>query len=205
MMKRITRRFVSSYRARAIVTRLIAQGREMERQIAARDPAVFADIEPELEQLFLTPGQRLAPPGIGNTMGLMMALASGVAGVMGLMADMAFALTDVSPAAALLGSGAILAVWMTLILLQLTQGKNSGVLLLKYYLLLLPVALLAALFAWGMGVSGFFSVVLLLAGTAGGFIFSHRTIFYLYVAYFRSRRRVFVKRRWQMAEIRRGR
>lgn len=149
----------------------------MERQIAARDPAVFADIEPELEQLFLTPGQRLAPPGIGNTMGLMMALASGVAGVMGLMADMAFALTDVSPAAALLGSGAILAVWMTLILLQLTQGKNSGVLLLKYYLLLLPVALLAALFAWGMGVSGFFSVVLLLAGTAGGFIFSHRTIF----------------------------
>ncbi|QHA87419.1 hypothetical protein FO014_10930 [Serratia rhizosphaerae] len=177
----------------------------MERQIAARDPAVFADIEPELEQLFLTPGQRLAPPGIGNTMGLMMALASGVAGVMGLMADMAFALTDVSPAAALLGSGAILAVWMTLILLQLTQGKNSGVLLLKYDLLLLPVALLAALFAWGMGVSGFFSVVLLLAGTAGGFIFSHRTIFYLYVAYFRSRRRVFVKRRWQMAEIRRGR
>ncbi|QPT15859.1 hypothetical protein I6G37_21030 [Serratia rubidaea] len=177
----------------------------MERQIAARDPAVFTGVAPELERHFLTPGQRLTPPGVGNVIGLMIGLTCGVAGVMGLMADMAFALTDVSPAAALLGSGAILAVWMTLILLQLTQGKNSGVLLLKYYLLLLPVALLAALFAWGMGVSGFFSVVLLLAGTAGGFIFSHRTIFYLYVAYFRSRRRVFVKRRWQMAEIRRGR
>lgn len=80
----------------------------------------------------------------------MIGLTFGVAGVMGMMADVAFAFTNVSPAVALLGSGGILAVWMSLILLQLTQGKNSGVLLLKYYLLLLAVALLAALFAWGL-------------------------------------------------------
>ena len=177
----------------------------MERQIAARDPAVFTGVAPELERHFLTPGQRLTPPGVGNVIGLMIGLTCGVAGVMGMMADVAFAFTNVSPALALLGSGATLAVWMSLILLQLTQGKNSGVLLLKYYLLLLLVALLAALFAWGVGVSGFFSAALLSLGIAGGFIFSHRTIFYLYVDYFRSRRRVFVKRRWQMAEIRRGR
>lgn len=205
MMKRITRRFVSSCRAREIVNCLIAQGREMERQIAARDPAVFTGVAPELERHFLTPGQRLSPPGAGNIMGMMIGLTCGVAGVMGMMADVAFAFTNVSPALALLGSGATLAVWMSLILLQLTQGKNSGVLLLKYYLLLLLVALLAALFAWRVGVSGFFSAALLSLGIAGGFIFSHRTIFYLYVDYFRSRRRVFVKRRWQMAEIRRGR
>lgn len=69
MMKRITRRFVSSCRAREIVNRLIAQGREMERQIAARDPAVFTGVAPELERHFLTPGQRLTPPGLAMSSG----------------------------------------------------------------------------------------------------------------------------------------
>lgn len=43
-----------------------------------------------------------------------------------------------------MGSGAIVAVWMTLILFQLVQGKNSGVVLLQYYLGMLGLFCLGA-------------------------------------------------------------
>lgn len=74
-----------------MIKRLIAQGREMERQIAARDGALFAGVDAQLEQHFLTPGQRLSPPGVGNVMLLMVCLTLGLAGVMGLATDVAAA------------------------------------------------------------------------------------------------------------------
>ncbi|MEX0634465.1 hypothetical protein M8494_31425 [Serratia ureilytica] len=108
-----------------MIKRLIAQGREMERQIAARDGAL-AGVDAQLEQHFLTPGQRLSPPGVGNVMLLMVCLTLGLAGVMGLATDVAAAWSGKTSAAVLMGSGAIVAVWMTLILFQLVQGKTAG-------------------------------------------------------------------------------
>ena len=108
------------------LARLLTQGREMERQIAARDRALFAGVDAQLEQHFLTPGQRLSPPGVGNVMLLMVCLTLGLAGVMGLATDVAAAWSGKTSAAVLMGSGAIVAVWMTLILFQLVQGKTAG-------------------------------------------------------------------------------
>lgn len=73
------------------LARLLTQGREMERQIAARDRALFAGVDAQLEQHFLTPGQRLSPPGVGNVMLLMVCLTLGLAGVMGTATDVAAA------------------------------------------------------------------------------------------------------------------
>ncbi|WP_257590175.1 hypothetical protein [Serratia marcescens] len=106
----------------------------MEKQIAAHDRALFAGVDAQLEQHSLTPGQRLSPPGVGNVMLLMVCLTLGLAGVMGLVTDVAAAWSGKTSAAVLMGSGAIVAVWMTLILFQLVQGKNSGAVLLQYYL-----------------------------------------------------------------------
>ena len=106
-----------------MIKRLIAQGREMERQIAARDGALFAGVDAQLEQHFLTPSQRLSPPGVGNVMLLMVCLTLGLAGVMGLATDVAAAWSGKTSAAVLMGSGAIVAVWMTLILFQLEIGR----------------------------------------------------------------------------------
>ncbi|CAI1151582.1 hypothetical protein [Serratia proteamaculans] len=185
-----------------MINRLISQGREMEHQILQRDPAVYAGVDAQLDQHFLTPGQRLSPPGVGNVMLLLICLTLGVAGTMGLLADLAFAATGRASAATLLGSGAVMAVWMTLILFQLAQGKNVGVLLLKYYLGMLAVFLIGAVAAWIANITGMANGLMLLCACIGGVIFSNRTVFYLYVAYFRTRRRVFVKRRWQMEAMR---
>ncbi|CAI0891162.1 Uncharacterised protein [Serratia proteamaculans] len=185
-----------------MINRLISQGREMEHQILQRDPAVYAGVDAQLDQHFLTPGQRLSPPGVGNVMLLLICLTLGLAGTMGLLADLAFAATGRASAATLLGSGAVMAVWMTLILFQLAQGKNVGVLLLKYYLGMLAVFLIGAVAAWIANITGMANGLMLLCACIGGVIFSNRTVFYLYVAYFRTRRRVFVKRRWQMEAMR---
>ncbi len=185
-----------------MINRLISQGREMEHQILQRDPAVYAGVDAQLDQHFLTPGQRLSPPGVGNVMLLLICLTLGLAGTMGLLADLAFAATGRASAATLLGSGAVMAVWMTLILFQLAQGKNVGVLLLKYYLGMLAVFLIGAVAAWIANITGMVNGLMLLCACIGGVIFSNRTVFYLYVAYFRTRRRVFVKRRWQMEAMR---
>jgi len=185
-----------------MINRLISQGREMEHQILQRDPAVYAGVDAQLDQHFLTPGQRLSPPGVGNVMLLLICLTLGLAGTMGLLADLAFAATGRASAATLLGSGAVMAVWMTLILFQLVQGKNVGVLLLKYYLGMLAVFLIGAVAAWIANITGMANGLMLLCACIGGVIFSNRTVFYLYVAYFRTRRRVFVKRRWQMEAMR---
>ncbi|CAI1897290.1 Uncharacterised protein [Serratia proteamaculans] len=185
-----------------MINRLISQGREMEHQILQRDPAVYAGVDAQLDQHFLTPGQRLSPPGVGNVMLLLICLTLGMAGTMGLLADLAFAATGRASAATLLGSGAVMAVWMTLILFQLVQGKNVGVLLLKYYLGMLAVFLIGAVAAWIANITGMANGLMLLCACIGGVIFSNRTVFYLYVAYFRTRRRVFVKRRWQMEAMR---
>lgn len=185
-----------------MINRLISQGREMEHQILQRDPAVYAGVDAQLDQHFLTPGQRLSPPGVGNVMLLLICLTLGMAGTMGLLADLAFAATGRASAATLLGSGAVMAVWMTLILFQLAQGKNVGVLLLKYYLGMLAVFLIGAVAAWIANITGMANGLMLLCACIGGVIFSNRTVFYLYVAYFRTRRRVFVKRRWQMEAMR---
>ena len=185
-----------------MINRLISQGREMEHQILQRDPAVYAVVDAQLDQHFLTPGQRLSPPGVGNVMLLLICLTLGMAGTMGLLADLAFAATGRASAATLLGSGAVMAVWMTLILFQLVQGKNVGVLLLKYYLGMLAVFLIGAVAAWIANITGMANGLMLLCACIGGVIFSNRTVFYLYVAYFRTRRRVFVKRRWQMEAMR---
>ncbi|MBO1505575.1 hypothetical protein JKX24_09810 [Serratia proteamaculans] len=185
-----------------MINRLISQGREMEHQILQRDPAVYAGVDAQLDQHFLTPGQRLSPPGVGNVMLLLICLTLGMAGTMGLLADLAFAATGRASAATLLGSGAVMAVWMTLILFQLVQGKNVGVLLLKYYLGMLTVFLIGAVAAWIANITGMANGLMLLCACIGGVIFSNRTVFYLYVAYFRTRRRVFVKRRWQMEAMR---
>ena len=185
-----------------MINRLISQGREMEHQILQRDPAVYAGVDAQLDQHFLTPGQRLSPPGVGNVMLLLICLTLGLAGTMGLLADLAFAATGRASAATLLGSGAVMAVWMTLILFQLAQGKNGGVLLLKYYLGMLAVFLIGAVAAWIANITGMANGLMLLCACIGGVIFSNRTVFYLYVAYFRTRRRVFVKRRWQMEAMR---
>ncbi|MDW5513361.1 MAG: hypothetical protein ACTH5V_14260 [Serratia proteamaculans] len=174
----------------------------MEHQILQRDPAVYAGVDAQLDQHFLTPGQRLSPPGVGNVMLLLICLTLGMAGTMGLLADLAFAATGRASAATLLGSGAVMAVWMTLILFQLVQGKNVGVLLLKYYLGMLTVFLIGAVAAWIANITGMANGLMLLCACIGGVIFSNRTVFYLYVAYFRTRRRVFVKRRWQMEAMR---
>ncbi len=131
-----------------MIKRLIVQGREMESQIAARDRALFAGVDAQLEQHFMTPGQRLSPPGVGNVMLLMVCLTLGLAGVMGLVTDVAAAWSGKTSAAVLMGSGAIVAVWMTLILFQLVQGKNSGVVLLQYYLGMLGLCCLGAAAAW---------------------------------------------------------
>ncbi len=136
----------------------------MEKQIAARDSALFAGVDTQLEQHFLTPGQRLSPPGVGNVMLLMVCL--------------------------------------TLILFQLVQGKNSGVVLLQYYLGMLGLCCLGAAAAWAAGMTGIATGALLLGGAVGGALFSNRAAFYLYVAYFRTRRRVFIKRRWQREDLR---
>ncbi|WP_283604098.1 hypothetical protein [Serratia proteamaculans] len=185
-----------------MINRLISQGREMEHQILQRDPAVYAGVDAQLDQHFLTPGQRLSPPGVGNVILLLICLTLGMAGTMGLLADLAFAATGRASAATLLGSGAVMAVWMTLILFQLVQGKNVGVLLLKYYLGMLAVFLIGAVVAWIANITGIANGLMLLCACIGGVIFSNRTVFYLYVAYFRTRRRVFVKRRWQMEAMR---
>nr|WP_274851673.1 hypothetical protein [Serratia marcescens] len=185
-----------------MIKRLIVQGREMESQIAARDRALFAGVDAQLEQHFLTPGQRLSPPGVGNVMLLMVCLMLGLAGVMGLATDVAAAWSGKTSAAVLMGSGAIVAVWMTLILFQLVQGKNSGVVLLQYYLGMLGLCCLGAAVAWATGVTGIATVAMLLGGAVGGALFSNRAAFYLYVAYFRTRRRVFIKRRWQREDLR---
>lgn len=126
----------------------------MERQIAARDRALFAGVDAQLEQHFLTPGQRLSPPGVGNVMLLMVCLTLGLAGVMGLATDVAAAWSGKTSAAVLMGSGAIVAVWMTLILFQLVQGKNSGVVLLQYYLGMLGLFCLGAVAPWRRGRRG---------------------------------------------------
>jgi hypothetical protein len=181
-----------------MINRLISQGREMEQQILQRDPAVYASVDVQLEQHFLTPGQRLSPPGVGNVMLLLICLTLGLAGTMGLLADMALAVTGSASAVTLLGSGAIMAVWMTLILFHLVQGKNTGVVLLKYYLGMLVAFLVGAVAAWAANITGIANGLMLLCACIGGVIFSNRTVFYLYVAYFRTRRRVFLKRRWQM-------
>ncbi|MEM5445463.1 hypothetical protein [Serratia marcescens] len=185
-----------------MIKRLIAQGREMERQIAARDRALFAGVDAQLEQHFLTPGQRLSPPGVGNVMLLMACLTLGLAGVMGLATDVAAAWSGKTSAAVLMGSGAIVAVWMTLILFQLVQGKNSGVVLLQYYLGMLGLFCLGAAAVWASGMTGIATVAMLLGGVVGGALFSNRAAFSLYVAYFRTRRRVFIKRRWQREDLR---
>ncbi|MFC3950103.1 hypothetical protein [Serratia entomophila] len=185
-----------------IINRLISQGREMEHQVSTRDHAVFAGVDKQLEQHFLTPGQRLSPPGVGNVMLLMICLTLGVAGTMGLLADVAFSVGGRASATTLMGSGALMAVWMTLILFQLVQGKNSGVILLKYYLAMLGLLLVGALAGWAANVTGIANGVMLLCAGIGGFFFSNRTIFYLYVAYFRTRRRVYLKRRWQIEGMR---
>ncbi|WP_321159884.1 hypothetical protein, partial [Serratia marcescens] len=145
-----------------MIKRLIVQGREMESQIAARDRALFAGVDAQLEQHFLTPGQRLSPPGVGNVMLLMVCLTLGLAGVMGLATDVAAAWSGKTSAAVLMGSGAIVAVWMTLILFQLVQGKNSGVVLLQYYLGMLGLCCLGAAAAWAAGMTGIATVAMLL-------------------------------------------
>lgn len=145
-----------------MIKRLIAQGREMESQIAARDRALFAGVDAQLEQHFLTPGQRLSPPGVGNVMLLMVCLTLGLAGVMGLATDVAAAWSGKTSAAVLMGSGAIVAVWMTLILFQLVQGKNSGVVLLQYYLGMLGLCCLGAAVAWATGMTGIATGAMLL-------------------------------------------
>ncbi|CAI1108528.1 hypothetical protein [Serratia quinivorans] len=185
-----------------MINRLISQGREMEQQILKRDPAVHAGVDTQLEQHFLTPGQRLSPPGVGNVMLLLICLTLGLAGTMGLSADIAFAVTGSASAVTLLGSGAIMALWMTLILFHLVQGKNTGVVLLKYYLGMLVAFLVGAAAAWAANITGITNGLMLLCACIGGVIFSNRTVFYLYVAYFRTRRRVFLKRRWQMEAMR---
>ncbi len=185
-----------------MINRLISQGREMEQQILKRDPAVYAGVDTQLEQHFLTPGQRLSPPGVGNVMLLLICLTLGLAGTMGLSADIAFAVTGSASAVTLLGSGAIMALWMTLILFYLVQGKNTGVVLLKYYLGMLVAFLVGAAAAWAANITGITNGLMLLCACIGGVIFSNRTVFYLYVAYFRTRRRVFLKRRWQMEAMR---
>ncbi|MEB5996132.1 Uncharacterised protein [Acinetobacter baumannii] len=170
----------------------------MESQIAARDRALFAGVDAQLEQHFLTQGQRLSPPGVGNVMLLMVCLMLGLAGVMGLVTDVAAAWSGKTSAAVLMGSGAIVAVWMTLILFQLVQGKNSGVVLLQYYLGMLGLCCLGG----AAGMTGIATGALLLGGAVGGALFSNRAAFYLYVAYFRTRRCVFIKRRWQREDLR---
>ena len=146
-----------------MIKRLIVQGREMESQIAARDRALFAGVDAQLEQHFMTPGQRLSPPGVGNVMLLMVCLTLGLAGVMGLVTDVAAAWSGKTSAAVLMGSGAIVAVWMTLILFQLVQGKNSGVVLLQYYLGMLGLCCLGAAAAWAAGMTGIATGALLLS------------------------------------------
>ncbi len=140
----------------------------MESQIAARDRALFAGVDAQLEQHFLMPGQRLSPPGVGNVMLLMVCLTLGLAGVMGLATDVAAAWSGKTSAAVLMGSGAIVAVWMTLILFQLVQGKNSGVVLLQYYLGMLGLFCLGAVAAWAAGMTGIATVAMLLGGSVTG-------------------------------------
>ena len=99
----------------------------MERQIAARDRALFAGVDAQLEQHFLTPGQRLSPPGVGNVMLLMVCLTLGLAGVMGPATDVAAARAARLPPPFSWAAARIVAVvWMTLILFQLVQGKTAG-------------------------------------------------------------------------------
>ncbi|WIF06678.1 hypothetical protein QEP77_23885 [Serratia sp. B1] len=140
----------------------------MESQIAARDRALFAGVDAQLEQHFLTPGQRLSPPGVGNVMLLMVCLMLGLAGVMGLVTDVAAAWSGKTSAAVLMGSGAIVAVWMTLILFQLVQGKNSGVVLLQYYLGMLGLCCLGGAAAWAAGMTGIATGALLLGARLAG-------------------------------------
>ncbi|PYA64299.1 hypothetical protein DMW51_17925, partial [Serratia marcescens] len=116
--------------------------------------------------------------------------------------DVAAAWSGKTSAAVLMGSGAIVAVWMTLILFQLVQGKNSGVVLLQYYLGMLGLFCLGAAAAWASEMTGIATVAMLLGGVVGGALFSNRAVFSLCVAYFRTRRRVFIKRRWQREDLR---
>lgn len=50
--------------------------------------------------------------------------------------------------------------------------------------------------------TGIATVAMLLGGVVGGALFSNRAVFSLCVAYFRTRRRVFIKRRWQREDLR---
>ncbi|SUI42792.1 Uncharacterised protein [Serratia marcescens] len=63
--------------------------------------------------------------------------------------------------------------------------------LLQYYLGMLGLCCLGAAAAWAAGMTGIATGALLLGGAVGGALFSNRAAFYLYVAYFRTRRRVF--------------
>lgn len=56
--------------------------------------------------------------------------------------------------------------------------------------------------AWASEMTGIATVAMLLGGVVGGALFSNRAVFSLCVAYFRTRRRVFIKRRWQREDLR---
>ncbi|USQ49488.1 hypothetical protein NFX37_26820 [Serratia marcescens] len=88
---------------------------------------------------------------------------------------------------------------MTLILFQLVQGKNSGVVLLQYYLGMLGLFCLGAAAAWAAGMTGIPSMLL-----GGGLAvrYSATAASLSMSLIFAQCRRVLIKRRWQREDLR---